>query len=472
MKVEPTALLVLNGTKFNGGTITDNGAVEIAGFDSITNATLNIGTGDQLTIDPNATLFLNGTTIGGSGTLTDDGMLIAAAGTSDIAVTLSGTGTDIIENGATLDVTGSLTGTGSITIQPGGTFGVGTAITQTLTLAGTGATLDLLGIQAKSAVISGSTLTVTETNNSPLTFTVAGSLSGNAFTVASDGHGGTDLTLEPIGYLWTTTGSLINAPGQHLYVPNSDGNSSADAAMIIIGSTPSASFNPSGPDNVTENVALADPFFLPYDAGFQPIDNGPLVSLPFHNKIIFPNLTATTTEGIAVYETDDASGNPVLDRAIITDPSGPNASLNINPALANSPGVLEALGLPGTIYKLDVAFTGSPMTSYAVAWDLYNATAQTFNIYLATFDPSNNPLISGGHESILSQSGVASPTSEAWDLENAGALKTDGQAVGYGLVMPQASGGNEDIVFSGYYANGTVAPGVSFTVAPESVEFR
>jgi hypothetical protein len=471
VKVEPSALLILHGTKFNGGTITDNGSVEISGFDSITNATLNIGTSDQLTIDTNATLYLNGTTIAGLGTLTDNGTLIATSGTSDIAVTLNGTGTDIIESGATLDVTGSLTGTGSITIQSGGTFGVGTAITQTLTLGGTGATLDLLGIQAKSAVISGSTLTVTESNNTTLTYTVAGALAGNAFTVASDGNGGSDLTLEPIGYLWTTTGNLINVPGQHLYAPHSDGNSSADAAMIIIGSTPSASFNSTGPDDVTENVALADPFFLPYDAGFQPIDNGPLVSLPFRNKIIFPNLTAATTEGIAIYETDDASGNPVLDRAIITDPSGPNASLNINPILSSSPGVLEALGLPGTIYTLDVAYTGSLMTSYAVAWDLYNATAQSFNIYLATFDSSNNPLISGGHESILSQSGVASPTSEVWDLKNAGALKTDGQAVGYGLVMPQVSGANEDIVFSGYLATGTVAPGVSFTVVPNLSDF-
>ena len=51
VKVEPNALLTLDGTKFNGGTITDNGAVEIAGIDSISNASLNIGAGHQVTID-------------------------------------------------------------------------------------------------------------------------------------------------------------------------------------------------------------------------------------------------------------------------------------------------------------------------------------------------------------------------------------------------------------------------------------
>ncbi len=485
----------------NGMTVGNTGVgfmnVEAGGIFTSGFLTIAQGVGGQAdTLDVNdATLDVTGSlTIGNSGNATatfengasvtaTGGLFVANNAGSTASVTITGAGTTVttssltfgagttnslsIANGGYFDVTGSVAGGGSITIQPSGTFAIGSAITQTLNFSGTGSTLDLVGILAKSAVINGSTLTVTETNNSTLTYSIAGSLAGNAFTLASDGKGGTDLTLEPIGYLWTTIGNLINAPGQHLYIPHDSGNGNADAAMFLVGSTPSASYNSAGPDNVTENVALGDPFFLPYDAGFQPIDSGPLVDIPAHNKIIFPNLTASTTEGIAVYETDVLPlanpPTPVLNLAIITYPNGDNGTPNFQTlSTILEPGA-------GTIETLDVAATGSPMTSYAVAWDLYNATAQTFNIYLATFNPStNNPIIT---ESIFNQTGFTSPSSEAWDLKSAGALKTDNQAVSYGLVMPQTNAGIEDVIFTAYMASGTSAPGVSFTIAPNLSHF-
>ncbi len=443
--------------------VVDDATLNISGY-------FTVGTGGDAsaTIRDGATVSAGSVGLannaGSTGTLT-----VTGTGTEVTAPSLNfgaGSGTLTIASGATFDVTGSVTGNGTITIESGGTFEAPSAITQTLDFSGTGGTLDLVGIQAKSAVVSGSTLTVTETNNSTLTYTVAGALAGNAFTVAGDGHGGSDLTLEPIGYLWATTGAVINAPGQHLYAPHDSVNGNADAAIIIVGSTPSASYNPAGPDSVTESVALADPFFLPYDTGFQPIDNGPLVNIPALNKIIFPNLTSTTTEGIGIYETEDASGDPVLNRAIINYPNGANGT----PSYTSS--VIEQLSLPGTMYGLDVSSTGSPMTSYSVAWDLYNATTQTFNIYLSIFNPStNNSNITGGYESIFTQTGVTNPNSESWSLRSAGALKTDNLSVANLLVMPQANGGVEDIVAKGYMANGTVAPGVNFTIAPNLSNF-
>ncbi len=57
VKVESSELLKLDDAKVYGGTITDNGTVEVAGFNAISSgANLNIGAGDQLTIDPTATL--------------------------------------------------------------------------------------------------------------------------------------------------------------------------------------------------------------------------------------------------------------------------------------------------------------------------------------------------------------------------------------------------------------------------------
>ncbi len=165
---------------------------------------------------------------------------------------------------------------------------------------------------------------MTEANNSTLTYTVSGSLADNAFTIGGDGKGGTDLTLEPIGYLWGT--AVISDPGENLYGPFDSENKSADAGIIIFGSTPVANYQaPPGPDNVTEYVALADPFFLPYDGGPLAIDTVSSVTLPFKNKIIYPNLTSTTQEAIAVYETDNRTairfsiGRSSLTRAGQTD---------------------------------------------------------------------------------------------------------------------------------------------------------
>ena len=66
VKIETGELLTLDDTRIYNGTITDHGTVEIVGLSSIVNASLNIGTGDALTIDPTATLFIGSTITGGT----------------------------------------------------------------------------------------------------------------------------------------------------------------------------------------------------------------------------------------------------------------------------------------------------------------------------------------------------------------------------------------------------------------------
>ena len=213
-----------------GGTITDNGTVEITGLSSLVNARLNIGTGDQLTIDPTATLFLTGTTINGGtgGTINDGTSLIGA--TIDVNTSSSSSNSAIdnaslnyggvtVENGAvlTLDndtVTGttftdtasgallSIDGGDQLTISGvtinGGTINDGTSLS--------GATIDVTGnseIENASlnyggvTIASGVTLTLdvtlentTITNSGTLNFTGPStldnvSITGGDLTIAS-----------------------------------------------------------------------------------------------------------------------------------------------------------------------------------------------------------------------------------------------------------------------------------------------
>ena len=107
-------------------------------------------------------------------------------------------------NGGTLLVFDAVAGSGSAIIRAGD-VGFGGADAQAVTFYSAGGTLkldnptpttftghinglivgdtiDLINATATSAAISGSTLTVTESNKSTLTYTVAGSLTGNAFS--------------------------------------------------------------------------------------------------------------------------------------------------------------------------------------------------------------------------------------------------------------------------------------------------
>src|SRR5262249_54806605 len=80
-----------------------------------------------------------------------------------------------------------------------------------------GDTIDLVNTSVQSTSISGSTLTVTETNGQTLTYQVSGSLSGNSFSTLSDSTG-TKLILVP------SSGTKItgaNSAGSLVFNPTS-----------------------------------------------------------------------------------------------------------------------------------------------------------------------------------------------------------------------------------------------------------
>ncbi len=152
----------------------------------------------------------------------DAGLLIKAGGTgtSVVAVGVADSGSIEVASG-TLDFTQTVIGAGRLTIDAGATLRLDATASFTLTLAfnGAGATLalgqaglfhvamsgfstgdviDLLGLVATSATLgAGDRLVVANGARMVATLQLAGSYLGDTFSVASDGYGGSKLSLVP-----------------------------------------------------------------------------------------------------------------------------------------------------------------------------------------------------------------------------------------------------------------------------------
>ncbi len=199
------------------GSFDDSGAITLAG---------SLDLGGPMTVDPLASLSMQGGSVIGNGAITiDAGANVSGDGAISVTTTNDGA---ITASGGLLDVASAIAGTGALAIGASGAeLEIGGATTESMSFGGnvgtlkldaptsfTGAitglvqgdTIDLAGVQATSAVVNGSTLTVTA-GSQTLTYQVAGAgLSGNVFVIENDQHGGSDLVLGP-------PGPVISGPG-------------------------------------------------------------------------------------------------------------------------------------------------------------------------------------------------------------------------------------------------------------------
>ncbi len=213
-------LLQLDGTRVQGGTISDNGTVEIVGLSAVISTNLNIGAGNQLTIDPTARLTISGTTISG-GIITNlssaPGIDVLGSSTINGGAQVNG-GSVTIEAGQTLTfgnaaVIGSNATVTGTTFDDPGTIRVASG--RTLTLAGTdaitGSILAVSGfraqVQSGPGTVSLTGLSVGDLNNpgsAVLTLTVRTSSGTLQSTGATSGNNTSQLT-------FTGTLAAINA---------------------------------------------------------------------------------------------------------------------------------------------------------------------------------------------------------------------------------------------------------------------
>jgi hypothetical protein len=205
-----TGATIIDGTVVQSGAFTLGGPSKLAAKLTIAaGATWSIGgdVGIAIGASQASTMMLAGTLIKAAGSgiskisakISDSGLVEVASGTLDIAAALAGNGMLRIDAGATLELDSTLakgataTFTGSnatlMLATPSGTAG---------TIAGftAGDTIDLLAVTATSASLNKfDQLSIFNGTSKIATLRLTGSYVGQRFTVASDGHGGSNITV-------------------------------------------------------------------------------------------------------------------------------------------------------------------------------------------------------------------------------------------------------------------------------------
>ncbi|MGY8683250.1 FecR domain-containing protein [Bradyrhizobium sp. UFLA05-153] len=208
----------------NAGTLEAiNGGVLKLGTVTVTN------TKGTVTVDGTSKLYLSDVTING-GSLGNAGNIYVVTGSNSITAAVTNTGTIEVQGG-TLDLAGGLSGTGSLIIDDGATLELAGANAQTVTFAGGADTLQLDNVAGQSF-----TGTIAGQSSSGGTFTIAGA--GNVTTASGDAldftaSGGT--IGDAAAIVLTPTGALTGAAGGIFVTQNGVGDISLAATKDITG---------------------------------------------------------------------------------------------------------------------------------------------------------------------------------------------------------------------------------------------
>ena len=174
-------------------------------------------------------------------------------------------------------------------------------------------------------------------------------------------------------------------PGDHIYAPALQINASLNFEGILYGET-TANYSVPGPDVVTDKLLTLDPFLLAENGGSQALETSTIYKFPFRYQFILPNVTSTQAEGIAVYETQDQSGNRFSNQLFVTR-NGASAPLTVG-----TPTQIETLTAPEE-NPIFVSFrnnSSGTLASYDFAWDQFNGSAQTYTINFQIFNPNGS----------------------------------------------------------------------------------
>ena len=217
----PSTLVLGGGTTMAGGTLSIGivGTLEVSGRD-VTLSGMHVDNAGVFTVDLGAILGLAGTTVSGDGTLHVYGT-ITASGLSSVGGSIINDGKIEIVGG-TFDVAGSISGAGTIVIDPGAILHLGGGNAQTIDFSGLGSSELVVDGASFSAKISGldvsdkidlsaiawnattkasydaktGVLTVSDGDGDSISLTLSGAdYSGAHFVGSDDGHGGTLITL-------------------------------------------------------------------------------------------------------------------------------------------------------------------------------------------------------------------------------------------------------------------------------------
>ena len=244
--------------------------------------------------------------------------------------------------------------------------------------------------------------------------------------------------------------SIVSPPqpttGVHFYGPfvtTPQGSSNGALIGVLYGDTTSG-YTDAGPDTINTNLVTLDPFGLPYASsigGPQPGQQVPNSTTTFpandfpHNarQLLLASTSATQTEGIGFFLTEDGSGTATINQFTFTEgTTGLNAPLTLN-----APTALET-GLTGAGLEYFTSFTnnttnslfnnnGAAGASYGISWAQLNGTTLTADFQL--FTPSGTAEFAPVQ--LFSDTGITSLASApAWFFHSAGAHGTSASITG------------------------------------------
>ncbi len=192
--------LSIGGSAYNlpAGTLEISTGSDGSGHGATLESGLTVYNEGTVTVDTGAKLTLAGATIEG-GTLANAGT-IAAQGIVDITSALTGTGTDTIGSHATLEFDSGVASGQTVTFDDAtGTLALSdpSGFAGTISGLAIGDAIDLTGVSPSGITMStGATALDVDTSGGDYSFKMSGLSANDTFFVASDGHTGTDLTVE------------------------------------------------------------------------------------------------------------------------------------------------------------------------------------------------------------------------------------------------------------------------------------
>ena len=230
---------MLSGLTLQGSTlsVTGNAAVEVG--------RVGVTTKNAVTVDAGNTMSGNGTV---AAAVIDNGTVSALGGTLSVTGKLSGSGTAIIGDGATMNSQGSL-GVANVSFAAGSqaqTLVLGTTAGDIAVISGfrTGDTIDVQHVTAASLSFLGGKLKLMDGSGAKiLTLSLSGNYTTANFALSSDGHGGTDVSAAGLGAqmaMLMPSKPLVNHSG--LSMRRSHGRTAAQGVGCCI--TPRASPHP------------------------------------------------------------------------------------------------------------------------------------------------------------------------------------------------------------------------------------
>ena len=266
-------------------------------------------------------------------------------------------------------------------------------------------------------------------------------------------------------------------PGRHIFTPNVQFNSIG--GFLAIGYAAALNYDPvndpQGPYARSHFAALTDPFLLP-DQPTSLLLESNTVTLPARFFTITPNLNGTAPEAliasVSQTNTTNGSGTDVIHRTLVTE---------------NSDGTLHMSGLGqvgsvlttgATIFNLNESYRTSDNTpsgtlqSYDVAWDQYNSTAHTYQVYFQTFAADNSAAAATPVLTSINLSSLANANAlPAWQFRSGGgayvfaAAQSETESELSSLNI-SATNPHDAIHFQGYNTDGTTNS-VSFAIEPD-----